>query len=149
MPNPDGTSQGRVTWTCTSLSAGTPLGMGSGPTILPTEPGFSQPNPHPGNQRSAIVTPTIGNFELRSPEPLDAPSLLPPQEQPAGNKAVPGDVLGLTNIERKKPIEPRPGLRRRRAMWPWAWLALTGVATVGWLIAMGWTAVTLVRWLLD
>jgi hypothetical protein len=40
------------------------------------------------------------------------------------------------------------GLRRAKVVGPWAWLALEGVATVGWLIAIGWTTVTLARWLL-
>jgi len=62
---------------------------------------------------------------------------------------MPGDVLGLVDIEPKKLVEPTTGLRRLRALWPWAWLALAGAASVGWLIAIGWTAVTTVRWLLD
>jgi hypothetical protein len=50
------------------------------------------------------------------------------------------------NIE--PPHEPATGLRRPRAIWPWAWLALEGVATVGWLIALGWATVVFARWLL-
>ena len=41
------------------------------------------------------------------------------------------------------------GLRRAKAVWPWAWLALEGVATVGWLIAIGWATVAFARWLFD
>jgi hypothetical protein len=52
------------------------------------------------------------------------------------------------NIDPKLPAELPTGWRRLRK-WPWVWLALTGVATVGWLIAMGWAAVAIVRWLLD
>jgi hypothetical protein len=32
-------------------------------------------------------------------------------------------------------------------MWPYAWLALVVVATVGWLLALSWLAIALVRWL--
>jgi hypothetical protein len=38
--------------------------------------------------------------------------------------------------------------RRAKAVWPWAWLALEGVATIGWMIALGWAAVAFARWLL-
>jgi hypothetical protein len=58
-------------------------------------------------------------------------------------------MTGSVNIEPKLPAELPTGWRRLRAQWPWVWLALTGVATVGWLIAMGWAAVAIVRWLLD
>jgi hypothetical protein len=45
-------------------------------------------------------------------------------------------------------VEPPMGVRRPKPLWPWAWLALEGVATVGWLFAISWGAVALARWLL-
>jgi hypothetical protein len=44
--------------------------------------------------------------------------------------------------------EPATGLRRLSWVWPWVWLALMGVATLGWMIGLGWAAVALVRWLI-
>jgi hypothetical protein len=32
---------------------------------------------------------------------------------------------------------------------PWAWLALSGVATFAWLIGIGWVALKLFWWLVD
>jgi hypothetical protein len=58
---------------------------------------------------------------------------------------VPDDVSG--DIEQKPPGEPTTGLRRLRTLWPWTWFALTGVATLGWLIGLGWAALKLARWL--
>jgi hypothetical protein len=58
-------------------------------------------------------------------------------------------VPRLVNIESKLPTEPAPAtsLRKEGAIWPWVWLALVGVSTVGWLLALGWGALTFVRWL--
>jgi hypothetical protein len=36
-----------------------------------------------------------------------------------------------------------------KELWPSAWLALTGVAMLGWIIGIGWVAVAVVRWLLS
>ena len=47
----------------------------------------------------------------------------------------------------QKPTEPTTGLRRTRALWPSAWLALAGVLTLAWTLGLGWGAVALVRWL--
>jgi hypothetical protein len=44
--------------------------------------------------------------------------------------------------------EPATGLRRIRSLWPWAYLALAGVITLGWAIWLGWAAVALVQWLI-
>jgi hypothetical protein len=54
-------------------------------------------------------------------------------------------VSGSVDVEQKSPTAPATGLRRAR--WPWAWLAVTGVVTLGWLIGIGWAAVEFVRWL--
>jgi hypothetical protein len=62
---------------------------------------------------------------------------------------MPGTVSGSMNIQPKLPDEPVMGLRTRRAIWPWVWLVLAGIATVGWLLAIGWAALTFVRWLLS
>jgi hypothetical protein len=51
-------------------------------------------------------------------------------------------------IEPKSTAEPATGLGRLSALWPWVWLALMGVATLGWMIGLGWAAVALVRWLI-
>ena len=39
--------------------------------------------------------------------------------------------------KQKSPTEPATGLRRLGALLPWVWLALTGVATLGWMIGLG------------
>ena len=49
----------------------------------------------------------------------------------------------------KRPADPGPNRRTRAQIWPWLWLALTGVATVGWLIAIRWATVALAKWILD
>ena len=71
------------------------------------------------------------------------------RKEPVQNKVMPDPVLGSTNTEQKSPTEPKIGLRRLKALWPWAWIALTGVATLGWLIGIGWSAVALARWFAD
>ena len=38
---------------------------------------------------------------------------------------------------------------RRVRILPWAWLALAGVANLGWLIAIGWATVAFALWLFD
>ena len=43
---------------------------------------------------------------------------------------MPNTILGSRKL--KLPDERAPSLRTRRAVWPWAWLVLEGVATVGW-----------------
>jgi hypothetical protein len=40
-------------------------------------------------------------------------------------------------IEPQSTAEPATGLRRLSALWPWVWLALMGVATLGWMIGLG------------
>lgn len=54
-----------------------------------------------------------------------------------GNAAVPDD------IEQKLATRPASPLRR---LGLWAWLVLLGIATVGWLIGIGWAVVELFRW---
>ena len=67
------------------------------------------------------------------------------------NKAVQSVLSGSMNIELKLPTEraPATSLRTRGAIWPRVWLTLVAVATVGWLLVIGWAAVTFVRWLWD
>jgi hypothetical protein len=91
----------------------------------------------------------MSDFELRSPKPnlADDPSLSSGREQPVRNKGMPDGVSGSMDIEKKSPTEPTTGLRR--ALWPWAWLAVTGVVTLGWLIGICWAGFELVRWLAD
>jgi hypothetical protein len=66
---------------------------------------------------------------------------------PQGESSVQSGVTGSVNIQSKLAIEPAPATKRRGAIWPLAWLALSGVAMVGWLLAIGWIAVTFVGWL--
>jgi hypothetical protein len=58
------------------------------------------------------------------------------------------DVSGSLDIDQKLPTKPAAGLRRLSAVWPWVWLALSGGATLGWMIGLGWAAVSLVGWLI-
>jgi hypothetical protein len=50
------------------------------------------------------------------------------------------------DIEQKSPTKPATGIRRLSALWPWVWLALMGVVTLGWMIGLGWVTVALVGW---
>jgi hypothetical protein len=61
---------------------------------------------------------------------------------------MPGTLSGSVNINSKLPDERATRLQKRAPIWPYAWLATVGVATVGWVFALGWAAMTLVRWLL-
>jgi hypothetical protein len=61
------------------------------------------------------------------------------------NKTMPEDASNSLDIELKSPTKPATGLRRLRALWPWVWLALMGVATLGWAIGLAWVAVAVVR----
>jgi hypothetical protein len=57
-------------------------------------------------------------------------------------------VSASMNIKSKPPaVHPKPPTRA--PIWPWLWIALTAVATVGWLIAIGWATVALAKWILD
>jgi hypothetical protein len=57
-------------------------------------------------------------------------------------------VSDSLDIEQKSPTKSATGLRRLSALWPWVWLALSGVATLGWMTGLGWAAVRLVGWLI-
>jgi hypothetical protein len=59
-----------------------------------------------------------------------------------------GTLSGSVNIKPKLQDERAMGSRKRAPIWPYAWLALEGVATVGWVFALGWAAITLLGWLL-
>ena len=58
------------------------------------------------------------------------------------------DVSGSLDDEQTSPIKPATSLRRLSGLWPWVWIALMGVATLGWMIGLGCVAVALVRWLI-
>jgi hypothetical protein len=60
---------------------------------------------------------------------------------------MPGTLSGSVNVKSKLPNERAMGLRRRAPLWPYAWLALEGVATVVWVFALGWAAITFFGWL--
>jgi len=55
--------------------------------------------------------------------------------------------LDLTHAHQGSGEDPLTSQRHRWAIWPWAWLALEVVATIGWLLAIGWIAVKFVVWL--
>jgi hypothetical protein len=56
-------------------------------------------------------------------------------------------VSDSVNTKSKLPADPQPTPRTRARIWPWAWLILEGIATVGWLWAIAWGGVRVVRWL--
>jgi hypothetical protein len=58
------------------------------------------------------------------------------------------DVSGSLDDEQTSPIKPATSLRRLSGLWPWVWLALSGVATLGWMIGLGWAAARLVGWVI-
>ena len=91
----------------------------------------------------------LGHFKLPNLErALATIKPLPsPQEEPVRNKTLPVVVSASLDIEQKSPPEPATGLRRILALWPWAWLAFAGAATLAWAIALGWAAFALVRWI--
>jgi hypothetical protein len=62
-----------------------------------------------------------------------------------GSGSLGSAVLGSNDIEQQSQAESATGLRRIRALWPMALIAIAGVATIGWLIGLGWAAVELVR----
>jgi hypothetical protein len=121
-----------------ALSAGTStLARASAQPFVPTPAASAARKIHTKATRVGDhVTPAIGNFELSSPEPTNDQSLSSRREETA-NTTTPDDVLA----------ERATGLRRLRTLWPAGWLVLTGIATIGWLIGMGWAAVELIRWL--
>ena len=63
-------------------------------------------------------------------------------------------IRGQTNIEKKRPLAEPPSndnvpcqtARGRRGL-PWAWIALSSLATFLWLVAIGWFAIQLFRWM--
>jgi hypothetical protein len=92
----------------------------------------------------------MGDFELHSPKRnlIDDQSSSG-REEPVRNKGMPDGVSGSADTEQKSPTEPATGLQRLGELWPAVWLALAGVATLGWLIGIVWAAVKFVRWLID
>jgi hypothetical protein len=61
----------------------------------------------------------------------------------------PDNASGLLDIEQKPRTRPATRVQRVLALWPWAWLALAGVVTLAWAVALGWTAFALVLWLVS
>ncbi len=47
------------------------------------------------------------------------------------------------------PTDPDPAIkpRTREPIWPLGWLILEGIATVGWLFAIGWAGLKIAQWL--
>src|ERR1700731_828840 len=103
---------------------------------------------HADRSTDCFVYPTdfleIWSAHLNRPERTVSTTTHPPSQR---DKTFPNRIgpRAVSNIAPKLPAEPATAFRRPRAIWPWAWLALTGVATVGWFVAIGWTAFTLVR----
>jgi hypothetical protein len=81
---------------------------------------------------------------LSTIEPLPSP-----QDEPVRKKPVFEVVTGSLDIEQKSSIEPATRTRRILALWTWVWLAIAGVVTVAWAIALGWGAFALVQWIID
>jgi hypothetical protein len=77
-----------------------------------------------------------------------SPNFPDPHSGQNRNKDVPGIVDVSVNFKSELPTEPQHATTKPRlAIWPYAWLALTGVAMAGWLVGIVWLAVLLVRWL--
>jgi hypothetical protein len=74
------------------------------------------------------------------------PIFNPADDHHIRNKDVKSGVSDSMNIQSKPPAA-RDKPRTRAPIWPWIWLALTGVATVGWLCGLAWAAVALAQWL--
>jgi hypothetical protein len=64
--------------------------------------------------------------------------------QPKGEKAHPS---GTASSDKSSP-RLRSGGRLLKSL-PWAWIALSGFATLVWFAAIGWVAVKLFRWVAD
>jgi hypothetical protein len=58
-------------------------------------------------------------------------------------------ISGSMDVEQKSPVQPALSTRRISAHLPWAWLALAGVVTVSWAIALGWGAFEFIQWFFD
>ena len=56
-------------------------------------------------------------------------------------------VCASLDIEQKSAIERATRMRWIFALWTWVWLALAGVVTVAWAIALGWAAFAFVEWI--
>jgi|SRR6476620_8308011 hypothetical protein len=96
----------------------------------------------------------LGDLELRTCErSLSKADAMPADAMPSRRDELAQSTTVLAvhsyplDIEEKSQAAPATGQRRK--LWPWAWLAVTGLATLGWLFAIGWAAVELVHWLAD
>jgi hypothetical protein len=91
----------------------------------------------------------VADLERRTSErtQLAAESIPSRRDEPVQNKPVFLVLSGSLDVGQKSPAEP--ATRPWRALWPWAWLAVTGLVTLGWLIGIGWAAVELFQWLAD
>src|ERR1700736_6129436 len=96
----------------------------------------------------------LGDLELSTRErSLSKADTMPADAMPSRRDELAQSAAPLAvhfcplDIDEKSQAAPATG--HRRVLWPWAWLAVTGVATLGWLIGIGWAAVELVEWLAD
>jgi hypothetical protein len=89
-------------------------------------------------------------FRLRIPEsmPLNDQRSTSRENEPTQTKTLSDDASSQKVVGREAPAELADGVQRFRAISPRAWLALSAVAMLGWLIAIFWTVVEFVRWLI-
>jgi hypothetical protein len=90
---------------------------------------------------------------MKRPRVARSPNLPDPHgENIAGKnrKDARSGVHAQVNLKSDLPTDPSASATTaRRAMWPYAWLTLSGIAMAGWLAAIIWIAVAFVRWLWD
>jgi hypothetical protein len=79
----------------------------------------------------------------------DIEPLPSPRDEPVWKKPAFEVVTGSLVIEQKSSIEPATRMRRILGLWTWIWLALAGVVTVAWAIALGGAAFAFVQWIVD
>ena len=72
-----------------------------------------------------------------------------PRDEPVRSKPVLEVISGSLDLKQTLPVQPATQTRRILAHWPWAWLALAGVVTIAWAIALGWAAFGFVQWIVD
>lgn len=91
---------------------------------------------------------------MKHPRAARSPSLPDPRGEDTArqnrNKDVRSSVRVQVNLKSKLPTQPPASATTAlRAIWPYVWLALSGIAMAGWLAAIVWIAVAFVRWLWD
>jgi hypothetical protein len=70
------------------------------------------------------------------------------QDEPVQTKPTLEVIPGSSDQEQKS-VQRATSVRRILAHWPWAWLALAGVVTIAWSIALCWAAFAYVQWIVD